>query len=331
MLKFKKKYKISFLINPISGGGQGKEVADALPDVMSSMGFDDNSWTWQYTKIENQKRQIVSLLSSSEKLIAVGGDGTMSDVIHRMSDKYGKNIELGLVPLGTGNDLARVLNIYDAYVNRGLLYLVRKLITAKAIDFDLWKINDTHTMASYFSVGSDAKAVQDFNSVRKKGKMITSSSLGNKLYYVKYAAKNFFYSLEPGSMVEFQDKKDQWHSKDVSGFSSVIVANVPSFASGQNLFQNTKLDDGLLELVFIRNPYEYAGALATANANLVGDIYKKSFAHSYHAKCVKMKFKNPAPYQIDGEGVYGESEDENIEIKYQQRIRILTLPEKGYN
>ena len=37
-------YKFVFLINPISGGGQGKVIFQFLPEIMKSMDFADSEW-----------------------------------------------------------------------------------------------------------------------------------------------------------------------------------------------------------------------------------------------------------------------------------------------
>src|SRR2546421_3092894 len=45
-----------------------------------------------------------------DEIVAAGGDGTLNEVINGMAD-YVDRIRLGLIPLGTGNDFARCLNL----------------------------------------------------------------------------------------------------------------------------------------------------------------------------------------------------------------------------
>jgi diacylglycerol kinase family enzyme len=104
--------KFHFLINPISGGGQGKEVFDFLPEIMRSMDFKEDEWKREFSVKEFFEEQIKEALASSQCLIAVGGDGTMTAVFSvLLKHEEFRDIKIGLIPLGTGNDLARVLNL----------------------------------------------------------------------------------------------------------------------------------------------------------------------------------------------------------------------------
>ena len=148
-------YKFVFLINPISGGGQGKVIFQFLPEIMKSMDFADSEWKAEFTRAADMPDQIRGALASTETLIAVGGDGTVSAVLSAMlSGDYAGHVKIGLIPLGTGNDLARVLHLYKPFVDRGLLFLVRRLLRAKARPFDIWKVNGKFAMANYFSGGT---------------------------------------------------------------------------------------------------------------------------------------------------------------------------------
>ena len=106
-------YKFFFLINPVSGGGQGKVIHKFLPEIMESMDFKSDEWKAEFTRKEGMDEQILNALASTETLVAVGGDGTVSSVFSIMlASEYASKVQIGLIPLGTGNDLARVLGLY---------------------------------------------------------------------------------------------------------------------------------------------------------------------------------------------------------------------------
>ena len=134
-------FKFVFLINPVSGGGQGKHIYKYLPEIMESMGFQENEWHSEFTRSEDITSQIENALSSTETLIAVGGDGTVSTVFSvLLKSDLVDIVKIGIIPLGTGNDLARVLNLYKPFVNQGLLFLVRSLLVASAQPLDIWQV-----------------------------------------------------------------------------------------------------------------------------------------------------------------------------------------------
>src|SRR5690554_1112786 len=129
-------YHFFFLINPISGGGQGKFIYDFIPEIMSSMHFKENEWHAEFTQVEDLDNQIQKALDSTETLIAVGGDGTISHIFSKFLEANSSpKLKIGLVPLGTGNDLARVLNLYKNFLNKGLLFLFRYLESQWSIRF----------------------------------------------------------------------------------------------------------------------------------------------------------------------------------------------------
>ena len=74
-------YKFVFLINPISGGGQGKVIHQYLPEIMSSLNYTEDQWKAEFTNIDGLDNQIRDALANTEKLVAVGGDGTVSSVL----------------------------------------------------------------------------------------------------------------------------------------------------------------------------------------------------------------------------------------------------------
>ena len=51
------KLKYHFLINPMSGGGEGKNVFQFLPEIMDSLGFARATWMAEFTTATNQQEQ----------------------------------------------------------------------------------------------------------------------------------------------------------------------------------------------------------------------------------------------------------------------------------
>lgn len=307
-----------FLINPISGGGEGRNVEKFLPEIMDSLGFARADWVAEFTTADGQHQQALNAIANSRKLIAVGGDGTVSTVLRALMEtgRYA-DIQIGLIPLGTGNDLARVLQLYDAYSNRGLLYLVRQLVQASSRPFDLWKINDTFAMANYFSCGIDARIAHDFNQDRASGKIPGSSPLANKLHYVKRFIGDRAHRLGHVSL-RYMDAKGQWHSKVLSKHRTVIVGNIPSFASGANPFQDSDMADGLLEIVPVKSLFRFLGGIG------LGQNFVKMFLPSWHAREIIIDFEPNEFLQLDGEDLSGHCGD-RIHISYAGQTQLLAL------
>jgi len=305
--------KFHFLINPISGGGQGKVVFDFLPEIMRSMAFEDHEWQCEFSVQFGFEEQIEEALASSECLIAVGGDGTATAVFDvLLQHTEFRNAKIGLIPLGTGNDLARVLNLYEAFVDKGLLYLVRKLVLAKSRNFDLWKVNGKYAMANYFSAGIDARIAHDFNSDRKAGKISGNSVIKNKIHYVKRFFADRDYRLKSGELCiidEFGEKK----TFDLKKNRTIIVGNIPSFAGGSKPFGKSDMADGLLEILRIRYMRNFLRAISIGAGKFV-----------IKAKEVELNLELDEFIQLDGEDFSGKLEMP-IRIEYGGQAQLLYL------
>ncbi|MCL4103231.1 diacylglycerol kinase family protein [Fibrobacter sp. HC4] len=317
-------YKFVFLINPISGGGQGKEIYKFLPEIMASMNYKDDQWKAEFTVHEGMEKQITDALENTETLIAVGGDGTVSSVLSVLvSSEYAKTVKIGLIPLGTGNDLARVLNLYKPYVDKGLLFLVRRLLQSKARPFDIWKVNGKIAFANYFSGGIDARIAHDFNRDRSQGAFNSNSVIANRIHYVDRFFADRNYTLKQGK-IRFIDAENVEHSQDVSGHRTVIVGNIPSFAGGSQPFYKSDMADGLLEVVCVPNMFMFLAAIAIGSVPLLGNFVKKFFLVSKKAKSLTLDFAEDEFLQLDGEDLTGKLGNQ-VKIDYACKVKILSL------
>ncbi|MBR4348355.1 MAG: diacylglycerol kinase [Fibrobacter sp.] len=317
-------YKFYFLINPISGGGQGKIIKEFLPEIMESMDFTADEWMVEFTRYEGMREQILEALSSTETLIAVGGDGTVSAVLSTMlASGFSNKVKIGLIPLGTGNDLARVLNLYKPFADQGLLFLVRRLLRASAEPFDIWKVNGTYALANYFSGGIDARIAHDFNQDRATGVISSNSVIANKLHYVRRFFADRNYRLGACTLC-YVDKFGKTHTSDLTGHRTVIVGNIPSFASGANPFYKSDMADGFLEVVDVPSMPLFLLAIAIGNLPLVGFLFKKHFLKSVKVHSLSLTVPQGEFLQLDGEDLSGKLGD-TVTIEFAAQVQMLKL------
>ncbi|WP_295072914.1 diacylglycerol kinase family protein [uncultured Fibrobacter sp.] len=320
-------YKFFFLINPVSGGGQGKVIHKFLPEIMESMDFKSDEWKSEFTRKEGMDEQILTALSSTETLVAVGGDGTVSSVLSIMLEsRFADKVQIGLIPLGTGNDLARVLGLYKPFVDKGLLYLVRRLLMAKSRPFDIWTVNGKYALANYFSAGIDARIAHDFNQDRATGVISSNSVVANKLHYVKRFFADRAYYLKRGRISMKVQNSDHEESVDLTGHKTVIVGNIPSFASGANPFFKSNMADGYLEVVCVPNMLNFLLAIAVGNIPVVGYIMKKYLLKSHKVRSLQLDLADDEYIQLDGEDLSGKV-GEHVTIAFASQVRMLTLEE----
>ena len=97
------------IVNPVAGRGRaGKEVG-AIRQLLAVSGKD---WVWRWTHGAGDAERMAREAAQAgvPLIVAVGGDGTVYEVANGI---LGTGATLGLIPFGTGNDLARTLGLFN--------------------------------------------------------------------------------------------------------------------------------------------------------------------------------------------------------------------------
>jgi diacylglycerol kinase family enzyme len=315
---------IAFLINPISGGGVGKRVYNQLPEIMDSFGFRKGEWKAELTDAARLEEQTDALLRSARKVIAVGGDGTIGFVLNRLRAQDLRDTEIGLIPLGTGNDLGRALGIFRIYNERGLLACVKRLLKAQCVRFDLWDINGRLTMASYVSLGMDAAVLHDFDVARKAGR-IPKGSVFNKLYYVKAFMRRSTRRISGKCTLILKTAKGE-ERVELDGSVCCVIGNINSYAAGARVFPSARFDDRGLEVAVFDRLWKFS--LLVGMTRIVPRFAKLMGRHIrlYHARRVEIIGGQGEFCQLDGEDITGFlKESGRMVIKSSRQVQLLDL------
>jgi diacylglycerol kinase family enzyme len=315
-------YAIGFLINPVSGGGLGARVYSHLPEIMASFGYADDTWKAFIIGEDDAAQKTQYLLQCSKKIIAVGGDGTIGLVLNQLRMNQSE-AEIGLLPLGTGNDLGRTLGIYDVYRQRGLLACVKRLIKASYTEFDLWSVNQSSTLAAYISIGMDAAILHDFDDARKRGK-IPRSTFWYKLYYLS----KFFYRMKYNISRPIRLKMNlgsQDLEVSLQGLCCCLIGNISSYSGGAYPFDKNKFNDGKLDIICFKGigPYLLQQVVSRISPYCYKWMTKRM--QIYQAYSVSLINMNGEFIQLDGEDISKKFKNQDLEIKLSRKVRLLDL------
>lgn len=103
---------IYFIVNEHSRSGKGADVWKQLEELLKK---EEVPYQVRRTEYAGHAVQIAEEISSLEdeemKLVAVGGDGTINEVVNGIVDF--EKIQFGAIPTGSGNDFARGLGILE--------------------------------------------------------------------------------------------------------------------------------------------------------------------------------------------------------------------------
>lgn len=226
-----------------------------------------------------------ALAQGADIVIAAGGDGTVRCVAEVLA---GGDTPMGLLPLGTGNLLARNLGLdvtdYDAAMAGALIGTERKIDVVRARRSDPDKEQVFLVMAG---VGYDATIMAD-----------TNEDLKDKvgwLAYVDAGIRNL-----PGKPVKATvviDGKDVVHR----GVRSVMVGNCGKVQGGLEIFPDAKVDDGLLDIAVLAPHHGKLGWLSVL-AGIIGRGKSRDTAVEYfQGKTVEITLEHNDDYQLDGD------------------------------
>ena len=166
-----------FIVNPISGTGKQKKL-----DAILEKTLDFN--LFKPTIVHTHSAGHATTLSQEavgkyRYVIAVGGDGTVNEVAKGL---VGSDAVMGIIPVGSGNGLARHLNI-PMKMSEAVKVLNKQLI----VKMDTVRINDDLSV-NVSGVGFDAHVAHKFADNGKRG----------PIPYVKIAATEFQqYNTQP--------------------------------------------------------------------------------------------------------------------------------------
>jgi YegS/Rv2252/BmrU family lipid kinase len=216
-----------FIINPYSGRGNGAKVAGEIEKILREKKID---FEMELTTKPKEATEIAK--KSAEKfevVVAVGGDGTFHEVVKGL---VGTKAMLGLMPVGSGNDFAKMFNIdTDIYKS------IEILQNGKTKLIDLGKCND-----EYFdnSVGIGFDAVVTYESYKIK-------KLRGMAIYLSAVIKTTFTYKSPKVEIIYNGKK--LHKKAFM----ITIGNGTRQGGGFYITPDAKIDDGLLDICIIDN------------------------------------------------------------------------------
>jgi diacylglycerol kinase (ATP) len=226
------------LLNPVAGGGIAKDAAPRVQQFAAETGWRvDFRLTTSAEDLAAQARAGVA--AGYTRILALGGDGTFQQIVNAIG--VGRNVVLGVLPAGGGNDLAQALGLPLDPVLAAKLLLdgeIRFLDAARVRTSD----GNQRLYLGGGGVGLDALAAQFAGGVY-------SNLRGRPRYLLSMVrALIGFHALQIRASIESEENNEWQADAFVVG-----VLNTPSYGAGLRLAPQAKLDDGMLDLVLVED------------------------------------------------------------------------------
>lgn len=229
--------KISFVIN-----GLLKNINSRTKEIELLLGKDFNiSYHISQRSTDSIDLSRKCIDDGTDYLIGIGGDGTLNEVINgvMLSDKMKrKNVKVGLLPTGSGNDFAKTMKL-DSEV----LTLKNLLENEQAVRIDIGKIECKDIY------GNDStRYFNNIADVGLGGEVVVKVNKSSKIFsptfrYLKSSVEAFF---------TYRKKRIRFTSPHFTWEGAVLIlclANANYFGSGLGIAPHARVDDGKIAVV----------------------------------------------------------------------------------
>lgn len=263
------------IINPISGTtnkrGLDKIVCNKLGDKLDI----DVAWTTARGDATSLATKAVE--QGYHSVIAAGGDGTVNETAKALC---GSSTALGIIPCGSGNGLARHLEIpvnIDAAINI--------IGENHIVSCDYGSANDLPFFCT-FGMGFDAAVSKRFAEGKHRG-------------FAKYIKSAFeeFRSYNSDEYIISANGKVLTEKAFV-----IAAANASQYGNNAYIAPQASMTDGLLDIIIVHSGNPITTALVGVDL-LTGYIDRNTLIHSFRTSEATITRKAPGPAHIDGEPI----------------------------
>ena len=263
--------KVTFIVNPISGGKDKSNVLAAIGKYMDlSVCRYDVRQTFRAGEAEELARA-----SKSDIVVAVGGDGTVSEVAKGL---IGTRKAMGIIPCGSGDGLALHLGI-----SREPSKAVKVINEAVQSTIDVASINGKPFFVTA-GVGLDALVSWDFASSKKRGLPT----------YIQTALQDWITKNPERYIVECGH--NSWSGTAVF----VTVGNANQWGNEAKITPLASLTDGLLDVTIVE-PFDALEIPDLAVRLMTGKADTHHRVHTMRGTSVHIHRDLPGPAHADGD------------------------------
>ncbi|MGE7877489.1 diacylglycerol/lipid kinase family protein [Peribacillus muralis] len=298
-----------FIVNPLAGNERSMKVWEKAEKMLKSNAVPHQVFfTAEKGHALRLTKEILSRTHRDTRIIAVGGDGTINEMVNGALPF--PHAIIGSLAAGSGNDYVRGIQKTKDIEQALRLFQDN---AQRAIDIGQYETADK---GGYFinslGMGIDAEiAAEADRSPLKKWFNIVKA--GKLVYLILFIKQLFTY--KPGSMELIVDGKHQI----LKNIWFIVIANQPYFGGGMKISPQSKLDDGRVNVIAVQD-FPRLKLLAVFFTVLWGGHLNIKNVDSYTGKMIKMKNHHSAKIQADGE-IIGTDEVSAKVLK--EKIRVL--------
>ncbi len=270
------KKNILFVINPISGGKSKQRVEELILKYLDKNQFDVE---FAYSNAIDHARKLSKSAAylGFDYVVAVGGDGTVNEVAKGIQS-VGSTAAMGIVPFGSGNGLARYLNI-PMNVVKAIKSINHSVVTT----LDSAKFNN-ETFFNMAGMGFDAHISQLFATDKKRGLQGYAKMVFKEVNSYKSQA----YKITVDGVVYHEDA------------FMISFANSTQFGNNFHIAPKASATDGEIDIVVVKQFPLYLFPLFSLKM-VTKSLGESKHVKMYRGKKIIVERLEDGPAHIDGE------------------------------
>ena len=270
-----------FIVNPVSGTSRKRNIGE---EIASCLDMDGGSYGIVYTERPRHAAELArdAVRDGVPVIVAVGGDGTVNEVASAVA---GSSSAMGIVPVGSGNGLARHLGI-----PQDVKQAVQKVLAGQTVLIDYGLLNRKKFFCTC-GCGFDAEVGWKFG-----GKRGRSS-------YVKTVMKEFFRYTPSRYEIEDAEGNVIFSSKAFL----VTAANAGQWGNDAYVAPGASVQDGLLDLVVVE-PFSVFAAASLSWRLFHRSLLKSNKVRFFRGKAFTVRRTEAGLVHLDGEPLFSTEE-----------------------
>jgi diacylglycerol kinase (ATP) len=269
-----------FILNPIAGNGFAKKYESTIKTKLKEFNVKADL---VFTESKGHASKIAEEYSKKgyKHIISVGGDGTLNEMVHPLVNN--KDIVVGIIPAGTGNDFIQILGFPNRFTDKHWNIFFEQ----NTMDLDVGTCNGNYFLNG-MGLGFDAEvAAQNY-----EGEDMVKK--GGKDKYIRHILKTILF---------FKEKRMKFLSDNGNGYTDCFI-NTTSigrrFAGGFFLTPEAIANDGLLDVCSIEKLSLFQRFKLLPMVPKGTHIKDKNVAY-YKTANLALEFSERVPYHLDGE------------------------------
>ena len=281
-----------FILNRVSSGGKSLHFWEKFEPQLKQRGIEFELLTTQKAGDAIALTQ-AAIKNGFRKIVAVGGDGTLHQVANGIllqTEIESKEISMGLIPMGTGNDFARYWKL-PVKPEKIISQLTNcKTVLQDAIKVNFLKENKIAFIISMGGCGFDSSVAVKAHHEKMKGR-------GGKLVYLRCLLQSLF-GYKPTQM-KIQIDDEIFDGK----YFSIAIGNNHSNGGGIMQCPGASMSDGKLNITMLGD-LSLAEVLWNLKGMFNGSFTKHKKIKTLFANKIFLSSEKENILELDGEPYY---------------------------